>query len=155
MLFKKITVGYNEIHMQLKILSILFILIFGLIISLGVFSFSLVEHGSFHACPIGDCSSISNALSLVLHHISGLQGLVQAIVSFDPILLTSLVLLLGLFLLVSSELLSQIIFGQDLSYQKHLIKEVNFKLNDQFLRWLAFHNKRDPHVLHWVHDTNT
>lgn len=143
--------------MQLKIPSIFLILILAGLATLGFLGIGLIGDGGHHVCPISviagnDCPPVSDAITSVSHHLSGLQRLTQPVIEFNPTLLALFILLLAS-LLFSSRLSRQIIFEQHFSYQRfRLVKELKPKQTRQLLSWIALHNKRSPHALQWVHD---
>ncbi len=141
--------------MQLKILSICFVLVLLTIGVFGSFVLGSMDYTANHACPIsvssGNNCPILNSLSLAIHHLSGLQNLSQSTININ----FSAFILLGIsaifFLMEISS--GQIQSSLPLSYQRHQ-EFLNFtiKPKKKFLRWLAIFNKKDPHLLRWVYE---
>lgn len=143
--------------MQVKVLSICIILTLLTVGSLAFLGFGSANHGTQHNCLIllmsgGDCLSTNNFLVSAIYHVSKLQQFINTIISFDITLLAFSVFLIGTFLVFSN--LFKYIFVQQSFLQKvyHRTADYCFILKKRFLRWLAFHKKRDPHAFYWVHE---
>jgi hypothetical protein len=147
--------------MHSKTVLIFFILALGFVSSLGFWSLGSVNHSGGHICPIsmvssGDCSSLNNSLALAMHHLSGLQSFVRAVVGFDTILLFLIIFLLviSLSFFIFIEYPAKIPSEKFLFFRKsRRIEELIFRLNKRFLRWLAFHNQQDSYELNWAYGT--
>lgn len=128
----------------------LFLLIF-IIGSFGILSFlglSLVDYGEYHICPIAAisgnvCPSAHNALALIIHHISGLQGFTQGIISFDVNLLVLSILLVTALSFVIRFFIQTLFFKGQRFYQIYSSTEELPSSIKQFFFWSALHNKRE------------
>lgn len=140
-------------------MSVLLILTVGAIALFGFLGMSYIEHGVSHTCPFAvlsdnNCLPVNNILALTIHHISGLQYLMQSIVTPDSTLLILSLLLLAMFLIISVKIIPRVLPEQHLlRLNRYISEKLDFNPNRQLLYWLALRNKRDSHVPHWVHDT--
>jgi len=112
----------------------------------GIFSFSMAEHESVHTCPVstilgGECPSTNNIV-LGLHHITGLQSLMQVVQSSHNAILILYLLLLSSFVLIIYGLLVSIKTARSFfSYLKKADRTGSSFQKQR--RWFALRNKRD------------
>ena len=134
--------------MKFKILSVLIISV----LVVGVFGFmalGTINHNGQHSCPVssfsgGGCPPAEGNIMLALHHLSGIQKLVQAINIADASLLVFL-FLLTIILLIFFKPLDKNIPSQVLSRKIfYKISEFNFVAVKQFIRWYSTLYKLDP-----------
>lgn len=137
--------------MKSRILPFLLIFILG---SFGILSFSglsLMDYGEHHICPIaaisgGVCPPVHNALALVIHHISGLQGFTQGVISLNVNLLVLSILLITALLFVTQFFIQTFLFKGQRFYKIHSLTEKLSSSIKQFFFWSALNNKRELHL---------
>jgi hypothetical protein len=131
------------------------------ILSVGIFGFlsmGLMSHVGQPTCPIsilsgGGCPPADSSLALANHYISGLQYVSQAIVSTGVLLLLSFLILRILLLVARSLILEKYRTRiSDTIVRYYVDSESDFIQSIKLLRWIALHNKRDPHARQWAHD---
>ncbi len=92
------------------------------------------------------CNTLSGSISMILHHLTQIENLAPAIISSTTLSILLLLIFAGLFItyVFLRKIPKLIIF-----FSKTRNKTVGsvFVYKAQFLRWLSFHYKRDPHAL--------
>jgi len=123
----------------------------------GFLGMGLLEHNVSHICPFSvlsgsDCSSAGNVSTLVAHHISELQHLVQFTVPSGLTLSLLSLLLLVIVFAIFIKADPRASLRQYTTYLNRYISEkLHYNPNRKFLYWLALQHKRDPHTPKWVH----
>lgn len=118
---------------------------------LGFLGLSLVDYGEHHICPISAisgsvCPSAHSALALIIHHISGLQGFTQGVISLNVNLLAFSILLVTVLSFIIRFFMQTLFFKGQRSYQIHFPTEELPSSIKQFFFWSALHNKRELHL---------
>jgi hypothetical protein len=122
-----------------------FIAFIVLISTLGVFAVGFANHESHTTCPItvfssDDCSSMSDTLSMVMHHISGIQSFTEGIATSG----LSIVLMI-LSVAVVSLYIKPVNFLSNLVLKSRYIyiKYTSHPIFKRILKWLVLRNKMD------------
>ncbi len=126
---------------------VIFVAIFGFL------SIGTMEHGNAHTCLFAFaggtlCAPFPNNIAGAMHYLDMLGWLSTALASFDILALVfPSLFVLGLFAILSLFLPAP---PERHSFFTQAIERFS-KEKHELLRWLSFHNKRDPHVLARVH----
>lgn len=118
----------------------------------GMFGINMINYCPISALSNDNCSPTDSSLAEILHHISGLENFAEGAVDINVSFLMVSVLLIIAFSLFGLTI-SGILALQISSQGRYRCDKTEFHpSNQQFLRWLALHEKRDPQALQWVHD---
>lgn len=137
--------------MRFKIISLVLISIFGIVGVLGFWGFSHIVYDGYLSCPFGafsggECHSVTNALALLIHHISGLKSVIEATsISANSLLAAVFLLTVALATFFFEPPRSTTIRQRIFLPQQHFWKLSIGEPNQRLVYWLTLHNKRDPH----------
>lgn len=141
--------------MQSKLLPILLLVALVSIAIFGFLSIGTMEYGDSHKCLFAAfagsefCAPLQSVAAISTHYLDMIGWLFGSLASFDILVLVfSLIVFLAL-LLIQNLLYSRIEVPQ--RFILNFLPETDAFGKDTLLRWLAFHNKRDPHALARVH----